>query len=53
MNPPHTPTADLLLEHSGFLRGLARSLVRDEQHAEDVASRQRVHLPESKYRPVK
>ncbi len=36
MNPPRAPTADLLMEHSGFLRGLARSLVRDEQQAEDV-----------------
>jgi len=33
----HKPlSADLLLEHSAFLHGLARRLVRDEQQAEDV-----------------
>jgi len=36
MTPPRPLTADLLLEHSGFLHGLARSLVLDEQRAEDV-----------------
>ena len=30
------PTADSLLEHVGFLRGLARSLVFDDGQAEDV-----------------
>ena len=35
MNPP-PPSADVLLEHGAFLRGLARSLVADEQRAEDV-----------------
>jgi len=33
---PRHLTADLLLEHSRFLHGLARSLVFDEQQAEDV-----------------
>jgi len=33
---PEPLTADLLLEHSGFLHGLARRLVLDEQRAEDV-----------------
>lgn len=36
MKPHRPPTAELLEEHSGFLHGLARSLVLDEQHAEDV-----------------
>jgi RNA polymerase sigma-70 factor (ECF subfamily) len=36
MNPHTPPTAKLLLEHQGFLQGLARSLLQDEQRAEDV-----------------
>ena len=35
MNPP-LPSADLLLTHRDFLQRLARSLVVDEQRAEDV-----------------
>lgn len=35
MTPP-PPSAELLLEHGAFLRRLARSLVVDEQRAEDV-----------------
>ena len=42
MTPPPPLSADLLLEHRGFLTGLARSLVVDEQHAEDVV--QEVYL---------
>jgi RNA polymerase sigma-70 factor (ECF subfamily) len=36
MSPPDPHLTDLMLEHRGFLMGLARSLVVDEQHAEDV-----------------
>lgn len=36
MAPPDPVSADLLLAHSAFLMALARSLVLDEQRAEDV-----------------
>ena len=36
MTPRQPPTAELLEEHSAFLRNLARGLVQDEQRAEDV-----------------
>ncbi len=36
MSPPPPPSPEILLEHGAFLRRLARSLVVDEQRAEDV-----------------
>ena len=36
MRMEHRPTADELLRHAGFLRALARSLLHDEQRADDV-----------------
>ncbi len=36
VTPPPPPSAELLMEHRAFLQGLSRSLVVDEQRAEDV-----------------
>lgn len=37
MNPDPTETPELLLQHAGFVRRLARRLLRDDALAEDVA----------------